>query len=129
MIGLWILICHGIGDYVLQTDHMATEKTKSILVALWHAFVYTLPFLFITHSPEALAVICGTHALIDRFRLARYVVWAKNQLSPAKYRYAWKDAAWHGYKSDKPDWLAGWLLILADNVIHLAINAWAVGSL
>jgi len=128
MLGLWVLICHGTGDYLLQTDHMASEKTKSLLVAFWHAVVYSLPFLLVTRSPIALAVICITHALIDRYRLARYLVWAKNQIAPATYRYPWGEAAWHGYKKDKPDWLAGWLLILADNVLHLAINAGAIST-
>lgn len=126
MLGLWILIAHGTGDYLLQTDHMATEKTKSIVVALWHAVVYSLPFVLVTQSPAALAVICVTHALIDRYRVARYLVWAKNQLAPKAYRYPLSLAGWHGYKPDKPDWLAGWLLIIADNVLHLAINAAAV---
>jgi len=126
ILGLLILLCHGVGDYILQTDHMASEKTKSFYVAMWHAFTYTLPFLVVTQSPAALLVICGTHALIDRFRVARYIVWAKNQVAPAKYRYPLRDAAWHGSKADKPEWLAGWLLILADNILHLAINVVAV---
>lgn len=126
MLGLLILLCHGVGDYLLQTDHMASEKTKSFYVAQWHALTYTLPHLVVTQSPAALLVIWATHALIDHFRVARYLVWAKNQMAPAKYRYPLSDAAWHGYKADKPDWLAGWLLILADNSLHLAINAWAI---
>lgn len=126
MLGLLILLCHGVGDYLLQTDHMASEKTKNFYVAQWHAFIYTLPHLVVTRSPMALLVIWATHAVIDHFRVARYLVWAKNQLGPAKYRYSLSEAGWHGYKADKPDWLAGWLLILADNILHLCINAAAI---
>lgn len=83
MLGFWIIVSHLIGDYVLQSDWMAQEKTKRGLVALSHAAVYTVPFaLIIAPSWQALVFICCTHFWIDRFRLARYVCWAKNFLSP-----------------------------------------------
>lgn len=116
------LIAHLIGDYALQTDHMADRKTKSLGVALMHACSYTLPFLFLGPSFLALCAIIVTHAVIDRWRLARYIVWVKNQLAPQAYRYPLKKAAWHGYQDGKPDWLSGWLYILADNTLHLLIN-------
>lgn len=78
------LFCHGVGDYVLQSDWMATEKTKKSVAAAAHALTYSLPFLVLTQSPAALAVICLTHFVIDRWRLARFVVWAKNWLAPWK---------------------------------------------
>lgn len=112
------LICHAIGDYIFQSHKMATEKTRSSLWAAIHAITYTLPFLFITQSPEALAVICGTHFLIDRFRLARLVVWLKNG--------PWHPLTATGYQDDVPAWLAVWLLIIVDNLAHVAINAVAI---
>lgn len=42
---------------------------------------------FVTTSPAALAVIAGTHVLIDRYRLARYLVWFRNQFAPKAARY------------------------------------------
>jgi hypothetical protein len=45
---------------------------------LAHAITYTLPFMFLTLNPIGLAVIAGTHFFIDRFRLARYVIWFKH---------------------------------------------------
>ena len=127
------LLAHLVGDYVLQTDHMADRKTKSFAVAYWHALVYSLPFFLLAPLSRfefagvpvpslALLVIITTHAIIDRWRLAKYVVWAKNQMAPAAYRYPFAKAAWHGYQDAKPDWLAGWLFILADNILHLLIN-------
>ena len=71
------LILHLIGDYVTQSDWMAQNKTKAHFPAAAHALVYSLPFLLIG-SWQAFAVICATHFLIDRFRLARFVVYAKN---------------------------------------------------
>lgn len=69
-------------DYVIQSDWMANEKLKKHTAALVHALVYTLPFLLVTTSWQALVVICVSHFLIDRYRLARYVCWAKNFLAP-----------------------------------------------
>lgn len=76
------LIAHAFGDYVLQSDWMANEKTKKSLAALAHVATYFLPFLFLTHSWKALVVIISTHFFIDRFRLARFVCWVKNFMSP-----------------------------------------------
>jgi hypothetical protein len=148
------LICHLIGDYVLQTDAMATRKTRSTLWCLAHVFAYALPFLVLKPSPAALIVIMATHLLIDRFRLARYVVAAKNALTDpelAKYffasptGYVMEDLtlpAWGGKEPWAPDraffsrevkatpaWMGVWLLILADNTLHVAINAAALISL
>lgn len=120
------LLAHLVGDYILQSHWMACEKTKRWWPALVHAVTYTLPFLLITQSPWALLVIGGTHAVIDRYRLARFVVWAKNQVAPKSYRPVWADASVTGYASDVPVWLATWLLIISDNVIHMVINAGAV---
>jgi hypothetical protein len=123
------LILHLFGDYVTQSDWMANEKTKSSIAAGAHALVYAAPFLLLKPSPLALAVILGTHFFIDRFRLARYVVYAKNWIAPTRYWYAWADCRGTGYHSDRPAWLAVWLMIAADNTLHLAINYLALRAL
>lgn len=119
-------IAHLAGDYVVQSDWMAKEKTKGGLPAVAHAVTYAACFLPVTRSARALAVIGGTHYVIDRYRLAKHVVWAKNQIAPATHRYPKAEASAFGYHRDQPDWLAGWLLFLADNTMHLAINRWAL---
>jgi hypothetical protein len=116
------LLCHAIGDYVFQSDWMAREKTRRWLPALTHAAVYSVPFLSLCPSFAALAVIVLSHAIIDRLRLARYLVWAKNFASPKRDWHPWADCAGTGYPSDRPPWLATWLLIIADNVLHVLIN-------
>lgn len=78
------LLAHLIGDYCLQSHWMATTKTSKSSAALIHAVLYTVPFLLITRTPVVLAVICSTHFVIDRWRLARYVVWLKNWLAPCR---------------------------------------------
>jgi hypothetical protein len=147
-------ILHAIGDYCLQSDWMANGKTKAHFPAFCHALTYSLPFLMLTQSPVAWLTIFGTHFLIDRYRLARYVCWAKNWLGAPevwhKYTAApsgewirgkcrnpangdhvtqmlinppWPECAnSFGYPSDRPAWLAMWLMVACDNCLHVVIN-------
>jgi hypothetical protein len=114
---------HMVGDYVIQNDWMAQEKTKHWWPAIIHALTYTLPFLLITQSPLALLVIAGTHAVIDHYRLARHLVWARNQLAPFAFRPGHTAT---GSAADRPDWLAVWVLIIADNCLHMFFNVTAL---
>ena len=117
------LILHLIGDYLLQSDWMALNKTKCSKAAAAHAITYSLPFLILDPSLTAFAVICITHFFIDRFRLARYVVYARNIiLQPKKFRNKWTDCQETRYHKDMPQWLSLWLLVACDNTIHLLIN-------
>src|SRR5262245_42612004 len=105
------LLAHAIGDYVVQSHYMATNKTKSSYVALYHAATYALPFLFFKPSVLAMIVIVGSHFLIDRFRLARFVVAFKNLVfsSPSEYeRLSSEIDMATGYPKDTPPWLAVW---------------------
>lgn len=120
------LIAHAVGDYVLQSDWMANEKTKQNLAAAVHAFSYGIPFLFLSPSWQAMIVIIGTHFLMDRYRLARYVVWIKNQVAPDLWRRPWSECSGTGYHNERPPWMAVWLLIIADNIIHVLINGLAL---
>lgn len=119
------LLAHLWGDYILQSDWMAQNKTKDSFAAAIHAFLYTLCFWPILHDQHfwAASVILVSHFFIDRFRLARYVVWAKNWLGPNK---PWSECDKTGYSNDAPPWLAFWLLIIADNTLHLTINFLAI---
>lgn len=139
------LVAHAVGDYVLQSQWMASEKTRQSVAAAAHAAVYSMTFLVFSPSPAAFAVIAGTHFAIDRWRLARYVVWAKNWLAPwpwcsgcnivgcglgrkhHRLRPApWSECSATGYPPDVPPWLATWLLIIADNTLHMLLNAMAL---
>lgn len=149
-----ILLCHLVGDYLLQSDYMAQAKTQKSVPALLHALTYTLPFLCLTLSWKALLFIAVTHYLIDRYRLARYVCWTKNFLAPkwievdvpAKFaseeiaeaagpnatakksirNHPWAECDATGYHKDRPVWLSVWLLIITDNTLHLLCNAAAL---
>jgi hypothetical protein len=144
------LLAHLFGDYILQSDWMAQNKTKASLPAFCHALSYSSAFWLLAiyaHRPWLCwLAIFGTHFLIDRYRLARYVVWAKNWLGPSRpwwiVKGAWCSECPYGYEPDgyeerptpplsecptgypkeTPLWLSTWLLIIADNTLHLAIN-------
>lgn len=117
------LVLHAVGDYVLQSDWMAINKTKRHLPAFVHALVYSAPFLLLRPSLVAWLTVFGTHGthfLIDRYGLARYVVWAKNFLG--RDNPSWSKCSQTGYPSERPLWLTVWLMIAADNTMHVIIN-------
>jgi hypothetical protein len=123
------IVAHLVGDYILQSDWMATEKTKRSLAAGVHALTYALPFLFFRPSLAAFAFIVVTHFIIDRWRLARYVVYAKNFFGPWDWRPSrvpWVEYEATGYHISRPPWLTTWLLIIADNTLHLICNGIAL---
>lgn len=113
------ILLHLVGDYVTQSDWMARNKTRATWPALCHAVLYSLPFLLIGSRAAVVAIFAG-HLVIDRFRLARYVVWMKHWLGPA--HVPWGECSDKGMPKDTPEWLAGWLLIAVDNTIHLVWN-------
>jgi hypothetical protein len=112
-----LLLAHLFGDYVFQNHWMANEKTRRWFPALVHGAVYTACHVPVTRSLAALAVICGTHVVIDHWRLPKHLI-------------AFRDSFPSSYP--RPDYTTGLafaLLILADNAIHLAINAASVAWL
>jgi Protein of unknown function (DUF3307) len=119
------LVAHAVGDYVLQSDWMASQKTHSPLPALLHAALYAVPFVFLAPSPRALAIIVLSHFVIDRWRLARYLCWMSNWLAPIRNR-SWAECQATGYPPERAPWRSGWLLVIVDNTMHVVINAWAL---
>lgn len=109
------LLLHLIGDYLTQTDWMASNKTKRWIPAIVHSFVYSVPFLLIG-SLTAILVIFFTHLLIDRFRLVKYFLRVKEWRFDMEWGYVTKG------EFAKPDFMWVWLMIISDNTIHLLIN-------
>jgi Protein of unknown function (DUF3307) len=149
-----LIICHLIGDFVLQNHVMATRKTSSSLWCGIHVCLYTLPFLVLVRSPTALAIILGTHFIIDRFALAKmwtefYGVGSEGYFA-RRYRERF-NAEWERRKREQaasifpdfatldvkmkpdfvppPSFLGVWLIIIVDNTFHLLINHIAVNYL
>lgn len=116
-----LLILHLIGDYITQTDRMASEKLYRGRMALLHAFIYSVPFyIFLDLSVIAFLVIFLSHAIIDRYRLAKYVIFGRNWLHDRSLK--WEDCKATGFHKDKPIWMTTWLMIITDNTLHLTIN-------
>lgn len=143
------LLCHLWGDYILQSDWMARNKRSNTFAAVIHALFYSVCFIPLTafhghmrNGLWAFDVIYFTHFLIDRFGLARYLVWAKNFIAPWRRRRTYPETLERlrndGHISRSPVFEKGeldllikeqkrsvrinWLTIIADNTLHLTIN-------
>ena len=115
------LLCHLVGDYILQSHTMAVKKKGSSFWATYHGIVYSLPFIFIA-SPNALFVIAFTHVIIDYLSLANYVTSFKNFFFGTFDAKCLKEV----YPEQTPLYLTVWLVILMDQTIHLVINYFAI---
>lgn len=141
MDGFTLLLGHLVGDYIVQNDWMAQNKTNphpgimpplgsynqevswikglvdwktGNIACLVHCFFYTIAV--ICFNPHwitlAGALICGViHYPVDRFRLAAW--WMKN-------------VSWQTQFATGP--LAPWSVILVDNIFHL-ITLYGIWSL
>jgi hypothetical protein len=142
------LLVHFWADYVFQSSWMALNKNKHYWPCIVHIIIYTSCFLSLTTSWKALLVIGGTHFLIDRFSLARFVIFGKEQiLNPKDWRHDWLHSNTTGYYDrvrtmwaktaiveDRPEqvrpyWMTIWLCIVVDNLFHLTINYLALAHL
>lgn len=109
------LLLHLIGDYLTQTSWMANNKTNKWAPAIVHGLVYSIPFLFF-FGWKSWIVIVTTHIFIDRFRLIKYIL----RLREWNFKNEW------GFKTEGenalPPFMWVWLMIIADNTVHLLIN-------
>ena len=101
------LICHLIGDYLLQNDWMAQNKKKKwsngFAACLIHCVLYIIPFAFICSIIQCFALFL-THFFIDRFYFVR---WFMNHAGQKEF--------------SKPPF-APWSIIVVDNTFHLVTN-------
>lgn len=111
MTGFWLLMGHLLGDYVLQNDWMAGNKTSRERPVLGHyactvhCGLYTLAVWLCSWRwmPWWGLVVCfAVHWPVDRFRLA---FWWMSRVS--------------GQKAFAAGPLAPWSVIVVDNVFHL----------
>jgi hypothetical protein len=104
----WLLVGHLIGDFLMQTDSMASRKENSWSWMLGHVGIYmvvigaVLIVYALSHSLPAwllavvLLFICGTHIVLDR---RGFALW------------------WMRFVNIAPD--HEWLPIVVDQVFHL----------
>lgn len=76
-----IMMCHFMGDYVLQSDFIANTKGKNWYHLVVHCALYTLPFIICFGLDWRCAVIFLTHIPIDALK-ARYhkITYTQDQL-------------------------------------------------
>jgi len=138
------ILVHLWGDFVLQSDWMALNKSKRSFNCLIHVLIYTSFFLLLTTSWKALLVIGGTHFLIDRFPIiVKRLIWLKNHLNPQFSYVPFKYCNITGYFDDLTNAktpkkeikqygtprlfsVTIWLCIITDNLFHLTINYFAI---
>lgn len=60
-----IILCHLVGDYVLQCDFIAQTKGKNWYHLFVHCALYILPFYLYFGVNWQLAVLFATHIIID----------------------------------------------------------------
>lgn len=66
-----LIMCHMVGDYVLQTRFIAESKGANWYHLLVHCILYAVPFYLCFGLTWQLAVIFITHIIIDPLK-ARY---------------------------------------------------------
>lgn len=66
-----ILVAHMTGDYFLQNNWLATNKTSESYICAIHCFLYTLSVSVICQWFDwRLIVVFISHFILDRFRLS-----------------------------------------------------------
>ena len=68
---LEIIICHMIGDYVLQCDFIAKTKGSNWYHLFVHCILYVVPFVIVFGIDLRIYVLLLTHLIIDPLK-ARY---------------------------------------------------------
>lgn len=66
-----LIICHSVGDYVLQTDFIAKTKGENWYHLFTHCILYLLPFRIVYGGDWRLVVLFVSHVIIDALK-ARY---------------------------------------------------------
>lgn len=60
-----LLICHLIGDYVLQIDFIAKTKGENFYHLFVHCVLYLVPFILVGVWTNLIWFIFATHLIID----------------------------------------------------------------
>lgn len=68
---LIIIMCHLVGDYVLQDDFIAKSKGTNLYHLFVHCALYVLPFYLAFGIDLRLCIIFVSHVIIDALK-ARY---------------------------------------------------------
>lgn len=101
------IIGHMVGDYILQTHSMATQKKQNSPVCFLHSSIWALAvciFAGWTNNLVAIAFLTLAHYVIDRTNVVRWMM--------SKYQPLFVEPPF-----------APWSLIVVDNTWHL-VQIW-----
>ena len=74
---VWLVFCHLIGDYVLQSDFLASTKGKNWYHLIVHCALYCVPFAVVFGLTWHIAALFATHVIVDsmkaRFGVLSYI--------------------------------------------------------
>lgn len=59
-----LVMCHMLGDYVLQSDYIAKTKGENLYHMIVHCVLYVIPFYFVLGGWK-LALLFVSHIIID----------------------------------------------------------------
>ena len=68
-----LVLCHLVGDYVLQSDYIARTKGENWYHLFVHAVLYSVPFIAVYGTSKAAYYLALDHAVIDALK-ARYKI-------------------------------------------------------
>lgn len=90
-----LILCHLIGDYVLQIDYIAKTKGSNFYHLLIHCILYCLPFYIVFGLVWQLIPLLLTHIIIDYLKAKNLCL--VNKISNKYYRLMpyWLDQILH----------------------------------
>ncbi len=119
------LLCHLVGDYLLQTERMALNKSKDSLICITHCITYSLPFAYFLHlSYASVLLIFSSHFILDRFSLAKFFCKFRNMYVDCIDEH--KVCEITGLRSDRIESIKWLVYIVTDNTFHLLCNYLAI---
>lgn len=112
------LFLHLLGDFFLQNDEMAVNKSKytthGYLMCTIHCMFYSIPFGLYYHNAGVYGFVFFTHWFIDKFGLAEYVTRTIN--------WNWDKNSLFGFQKDRPHFVTVWIHTIRDNSMHIFCN-------
>ena len=75
---IYLILCHLVGDYVLQCDFIAKTKGSNFYHLFVHCALYCLPFVLLYGIDWKIGVLFVSHIIIDvlmaRFNKISYMI-------------------------------------------------------
>lgn len=125
------ILAHLIGDYILQSDWMARNKTTNLFAAIVHGLFYSIPFLILIPDITFISwlIITTTHIIIDNKSLASYVIRFRNLIGGNLSVLSKEHTTRMGMPKSTPEHIQFFVFVLVDNTLHITINALALSFL